>query len=483
MSKRKQLTTEQRQKQVISRLKNENAKLRQKMVEKDEKIFELEEKLEKTLLYIEELQKYVFRGKKKKDDEDDKSDDENNSGDNNKSGGVKRSKKSYRRSVPNKSEITDERVYEIKHCPDCGSKLSRLKVLEFYEEDVIPIMEWYEKLKKITLIKITTGYCSHCGKRVSAIPIPKQRVFIGENIKQLIVFQSTVQQLSFSQIMDFADSHLNFQISAGEVAHILSQQAKKLKPALDDLLKSIKEGGGVHMDETSYNIAFHDEYSGNYAWAMTSMEEGNNDTVFVLGKNRGMGNAKDLIGEDYQGFGVTDDYPAYKNLFSKNKHVLCWAHPIRKFRDLKNSNSLSKESKKQCQIFYKQFFKIYEKVMEAKQTEYKKEERLKRKKELMAQFETILKPTKNGQKKLETIKKTLLKSKEEYFVCITEPNVPTTNNKAERALRHLVIKRKKSFGSKTPKGAEVMSILYSVVMSLWWRSKKNFFASFAVALA
>ncbi len=59
------LTTEQRQNQVISRLKSDNASLRLELKERDEKIVILEEKLEKALLYIEELQKYVFRGKER----------------------------------------------------------------------------------------------------------------------------------------------------------------------------------------------------------------------------------------------------------------------------------------------------------------------------------------------------------------------------------------------------------------------------------
>ena len=100
----------------------------------------------------------------------------------------------------------------------------------------------------------------------------------------------------------------------------------------------------------------------------------------------------------------------------------------------------------------------------------------------MPKLTKLLKPGKNEPTKLKTIKKTMLGKIDRYFVCITEPNIPTDNNKAERSLRHLVIKRRKSFGSKTPKGAEIMSVLYSVVMSLWWRSKKDLFGSYAEAL-
>jgi len=81
--------------------------------------------------------------------------------------------------------------------------------------------------------------------------------------------------------------------------------------------------------------------------------------------------------------------------------------------------------------------------------------------------------------KLRKIKKHLREHKENYFTCVIHPNVPPDNNKAERALRHLVLKRKMSHGSKTHKGADVMSVLYSVMLSLWWKSKKSFLKEYA----
>ena len=476
---RGKLTIEQRLKQANSRLQNENVLLRNKLKERDERIDVLEKKLEKALLYIEELQKYVFRGKKKdKDNNDDDNDDKNNKSGS--SGSDKRSNSSYRRPTPHEDEITDFKEYHISNCPDCNTVLSKIRILEFFEEDIIPIMEWFEKLKKVTKVSITTGYCSNCKKRFSAIPIPKQKVSIGENIKQLITFQCTVQQLSYSQIADFLESHLHFNISNGEIANILSRQASKLKPTHDDLIKSIRESKAIHMDETGYNIAFHDEYSGNHAWVMTSAE--NTDAVFVLGKNRGGGNIPDLIGNDFNGIGISDNYGAYTNAFQKGKHALCWAHPLRKFRDLKNSKGLNKEKKQVCNEFYRNFAEVYSEVTKVHQTDFDRNNRKQNKNVLMNKLKNILTIDKNDPIKLKTLKTTMLKKIDRYFVCITNKNIPMDNNKAERSLRHLVIKRKKSFGSKTPKGAEVMSILYSVIMSLWWKDKQNFFKSYAEVL-
>lgn len=52
------------------------------------------------------------------------------------------------------------------------------------------------------------------------------------------------------------------------------------------------------------------------------------------------------------------------------------------------------------------------------------------------------------------------------------------NNKAERKLRPLVIKRKNCFGTKTEKGNKMLEINYSVLMSLWWNDRNNFFVKF-----
>lgn len=476
---RGQLTEIQRQKQINSRLKNENAQLRSNLkvaileIKKgNEKILALEEKLEKALLYIEELQKYVFRGKKKKDDDKDDKPKGGNS--------VKRNGASYRRAIPDEQQITDEQIHSIENCPHCQTKLTKLKILEFFEEDIVPMMNWFQTLKKVTRIKITTGYCSNCKKRFSGIPIPKQKVSLGKNIRQLIVFQCTIQQLSHSQMLDFFKSCLHCEISEGEIAHILAQQATKLKASYEDLLKSIQNEDAIHMDETGWKVAFNDAHSGNFTWVMAGAKS--NDVVYSFGKSRGGGNILPLLG-DFKGVGITDGYTAYSSVFQQGKHALCWAHPDRKIRDMKNSESLSDEKKKHCQEVSDEFSALYAEVRKISTSAFIKTERMEAKEILMEKFKKIVTPDKKDPSKLATIKKSLFKQRECYFVCITTPNIPTDNNKAERALRHLTIKRKKSFGSKTPKGAAIMSVLYSVVMSLWFRSKENFFVSYDEALS
>ena len=84
---------------------------------------------------------------------------------------------------------------------------------------------------------------------------------------------------------------------------------------------------------------------------------------------------------------------------------------------------------------------------------------------------------------LEKYKKTLEQNEIKYFVFIDVKGVSMDNNKAERRLRHVVLKRKISLGSKTGKGAEILEKIYSVVLTWWWRDPINFIPNYRHLLA
>lgn len=80
--------------------------------------------------------------------------------------------------------------------------------------------------------------------------------------------------------------------------------------------------------------------------------------------------------------------------------------------------------------------------------------------------------------KLIKIKETLKKNIPLYLTCLQDEKIPLTNNQAERALRHLVLKRKISFGSLTKRTADNLAVLLSVLMSMKQRFQSNFFLEY-----
>jgi hypothetical protein len=197
------------------------------------------------------------------------------------------------------------------------------------------------------------------------------------------------------------------------------------------------------------------------------------ETIFRLGQTRGKGNAEKLRGHPSDQVGVSDDYGAYDNLF-KN-HALCWAHPLRKFRDLAKSGVLTPEHHAQCLSFYEKFSILERSIALTIAAPLSDEERTSAARKFGRKIDVLMTPNPLDLPALATLKKTFAKNREKYLLCIRMHGVPMTNNKAERSLRHLVIKRLLSFGSRSQQGAQAMETILSVCLTLWWRKPLDYF--------
>ena len=92
-------------------------------------------------------------------------------------------------------------------------------------------------------------------------------------------------------------------------------------------------------------------------------------------------------------------------------------------------------------------------------------------------------PDAGDEETLARYKRTFLEHRKKYLLCIRMPGVPMTNNKAERAVRGLVIKRLLSFGCRSQKGAQAMETILSVLLTLWWSKPADYFGELRSLLA
>jgi transposase len=235
-------------------------------------------------------------------------------------------------------------------------------------------------------------------------------------------------------------------------------------------LKTTVRAGPAHMDETSCPIQ--SEHGAGYAHVMVSAV--NEDVVFKLAESRGKGNAQKLVGNNYTHVGITDRYGSYKNLFKTGMHQICWAHLQRTARDLTHLEFLTKEKLDHVTKFYQDLGEIYANIRSYKDQPFDVVKRQTQATSLMKQTTGLCQPSPLDPEKLANLKTGILEYQDCLFLCLTIDGIPADNNKAERALRKLVIKRKKSFGVKTQKGARTMEVLLSVCQSLYNRDKDNF---------
>jgi hypothetical protein len=359
---------------------------------------------------------------------------------------------SYQRPIPKDTEITKTVYHRFPRDKNGDVRLRTyyvedipLNVRKIVEKHVVE--QWYDKGRRVW---------------VSRDPLPNATVTLGDNARVLITTLITVQRLSLAQTQRLLATLFNLSISDGEIVNILDREAHCLTPAAHAQLVAIQAETSHHMDESRYDV----NGEARYAWSMTGGESG--DTVYRLGVSRGKGIAEDLRG-DSDGILISDDYGAYRIL--AEHHQLCFAHLIRKFRDLAHHDGFTDAQKEAIRATYGEIKAIYRAVVFATTGNdppaYHQA--------LTERFQTVSTITGTDPKPVVRLKTTLRKNIDTYLTCLFFPTIALTNNTAERALRHVVLKRKISFGCKSEKGAKTLGILLSVLLTLYRNNPLSYF--------
>ncbi|MBL8031048.1 MAG: transposase, partial [Candidatus Doudnabacteria bacterium] len=204
------------------------------------------------------------------------------------------------------------------------------------------------------------------------------------------------------------------------------------------------------------------------------------DVVFKLADSRGAGNAKELLGvtgdAPFAGIGITDRYPGYKHLF--RLHQICWAHLQRTAKDLTHLECLGNDKQQHVKAFYQNLASTYAAIRAYQKEPFDEATRKVQAEQLLDQTKQLCQPHELDPKKLKDLKAGILEYQDCLFLCLTVDGIPADNNRAERDIKQLVIKRRKSLGSKTTKGARTLEVLLSVCVSMYNRDRDNFFLNF-----
>ena len=448
--------------EVVGKLKQENKELRRLLIQALEQ--------NKTqAIQIAELQTMVF-GKKRKPPTGHYQPDLP------KPEVTPRNKDSYRRPAPPAHAVTAEELVPLPETCKCGGRFKEITIHERYLED-IPLPDLTEDYQAhlVTKYVIERGVCGSCGKTTSGKDLGGQAVTLGPNIRLLICHLVTVVGLSYAQVIQLTSGLYQLHLTDGEIAAVLNKQHKNWLPAYSRLKADVRASPVKHYDETPWKIVEAD--NSGYAWVMSAANSPT--TVFYLATSRGAPHAKKLHGNS-EGIHITDDYVAYRNLSGQQQ--LCWAHPYRHIRDLRYNQNLPKEQLAYVARWYASFAGIYHDLKTYLDEPYDLRVRQKQSNELWQCLKLLAsqEPPKSGEPaKLTRLKAQILRAGQDKWLICLPANTPCDNNRAERDLRPLVLKRKRSFGSKTFEGAKALSTVLSICTTTWKTNPTNYFASLA----
>ncbi len=272
---------------------------------------------------------------------------------------------------------------------------------------------------------------------------------VGPTLSALIVCLSQRMLVSRARIQEFVQDWLGVYLSTSTLNQCLHEAGRAVAPVEEQIVEELQQAYQAHCDETPWK-----EWGKLvWLWVMTTPSV----CLYLVG-SRGKEMIEKSLGAEFVGWLMTDGYQVYR----KYKHRLrCWAHLLRKARGL--AESLNQQ---EAQPFGQQVLGLLEELMQAVYTAREGNlenlqipfaERLEEFKRLCQQYRD------SPHQKTRELAREFLNDWDVIWVVLQYPWLPLTNNEAERALRHWVIARRISYGTRTAQGSRAFALLASVI--------------------
>ncbi len=250
-------------------------------------------------------------------------------------------------------------------------------------------------------------------------------------------------------------------LSKSQANALLNQLSTDWDEQYDTIAELLSRQMVIYIDETSWKVGS----DSCYTWAFSTAMH----VLFRCGVGRGKAEAEAILGQSFEGIGVTDDYGAYQFLFLD--HQLCWAHLLRKAIKL----MLQHPDEAAYKLFLDDLYAIYQQAIR-----WQKDQRLTvgRAEKIIVLQDRICELCDLSDRKIDSetmsaheqafihLQKELIRGLDALFVFVAHPEVEPTNNRSERNVRHEAMVRKGGRTSKSKPGAKRRGVIMTVLATL-----------------
>jgi transposase len=344
--------------------------------------------------------------------------------------------------------------HHLSTCGECGSHLGGVSIARRRQVIELPPPAPVEVTEHV----VYHGWCSQCGKwreaplDVSAEVIGHGR--LGVRISSLIAYMRTVLRVPVRQIQVYLASLHHLKISTGEIVEVLHRLSRQMQPQVEALKAAIRASPAVQADETGWR----EDGKNGYIWSVSTPQV----RYYEYHHSRGHEVVEQLLGQDFEGVLGSDFYASY-NVYT-GLHQRCWVHLLRGRHELKEQHP----DDAQVQQWAKDVKAVYDRAVAyagpdpslpaAKQEAARRTQQHAFEQELWQ----LCAPYAHTSSPLHTLCERVERFLPELFVFVARPEVPSDNNLAERSVRPLVIARKISGGSRSPRGSDTRMDLFSL---------------------
>jgi hypothetical protein len=350
---------------------------------------------------------------------------------------------------------TRQVTHAVTHCPRCGLALAGGSVKRTRE-----VIEVTPAPVTVTEHVYLERCCPGCGRRhtpaadVQGVVLGQSR--LGVRLVSLIATLREEARLPLRAIQRYLAHVHGLDLSVGALVGALRQVAQAGQPVLTALAAQVRASPALHADETGWREAG----CNGFVWSFSTptaclFTHGGRSTAMLAP----VADAVGVLTSDF--YAVYDHYPGVQQK--------CWAHLLRDVHDLRLRHADEATVSTWAMAVQTVFAAAQRAATELATLPAEAPARQVARQQLMAQAQALCAPYLVADPPApQTV---LCRRIEKYlaalFVFVLDPAVAATNNAAERSLRHLVVSRKISGGTRSSAGTTTKLTLASLFTT--WR--------------
>jgi transposase len=298
--------------------------------------------------------------------------------------------------------------------------------------------------------------CPVCGEATRAeLPVGVPNGGFGPRVQAITALCTGAYHLSKRTTQTLLEDLFGVSLGLGTVANLEQAMVQALVEPVAEARAYVQAQPAAYLDETGWREGR------QRAWLWTAVTAC--VTVFVIRVSRGGKVARELVGERFWGWLVTDRWSAY-TWYPTWRRQVCWAHLLRDIEAMIERGGRSREIGEELRAQAHQMFHWWQRVRDGTLTH--------------ASFGTYMRPIRQeveqlleagqtcGVPKTEGVCREILKVRQALWTFVRHQGVEPTNNAAERAIRPGVLWRKGSFGTQSTEGSRFVEAMMTVVATL-----------------
>lgn len=357
--------------------------------------------------------------------------------------------------------LTPERTenHYPEQCSDCGEKLGLWFANKGHSGHFVLDLEHLPSGIRVSCVlhRYHAILCP-CGAQTAARPgtgsmsmvegrkrdlRPSEAGLVGPALATFIAALSVRYRLSRAKIAELLATWFDVQLSVGSIDRCIREAGLACEPIVKDLIEDLRRAGVINADETPWP-----QQGRGLRWLWVAASS---TTAIYRIASRHAETIRDLIGEAFLGWLVSDGYAAYRDHPRRQR---CLAHLIRKGIGL--ADGFHYDAARFGDWLVRELRSLIHAVSQQDGPRILNPilARLKRACQLNQYADTT---------KARGLAREVLNDWHAITAFVTNAELPPTNNDAETALRHAVIARRISFGTRTDEGSTAYAATLSVI--------------------